>query len=286
MGFLIAGIIGAVVGGVVGVVNTIIDSNNAMADAQNQEDALAAQHKDRKDLLDLEFANAKAEAERNADKADAQADLQDQGLDISERAISDDYNNQIDAIQVQQESNLFSWNTALMQAGASEGASLANAAASGVRAGSTMSQAIEMESAVNSAALQQQQDTARQSINNNLDTLFNSLNQNQFSIMSGRIDADNTRDDAAYLRNSYKEGGNNYKIYQQNLKSLNTNYELSYNELERQKQKISSSMGWNTVAALLSGGASGFATGSKIGSSIQNWSGYNGGYTTTIADNE
>lgn len=300
MGSLIAGIISAAVGGIIGMINSITDSNNQINDITTQQLQMQAEYANKDKLLDLEFEKAKEEAERNAAKAEQKAEseeqdanLQDTTLDVSERALSDKYNNQLDAIQVQQESNLFNWNTALMQAGASEGASLANAAASGVRAGSTMSQAIDMQSAVNSAALQQQQDQARTGININLNSLFNNLNQNQLGIMQGRIGADNLRNDAAnlrsdaaYLRESYSEGGNNYEIYKQNKSGMFLNYANNFNNLQVNKNRISGSAAWNAISSLISGGTSGFETGSKVATSIQEWSGYNGGYTIKLDSNE
>lgn len=277
---LIVGIVMAAIGATAGLWGSLVD------DAQARDEAAAAEaHARQMTRLQLEeakekFNAAKTEAERNAKRQEKEADLTDKTLDVSETGLSNDFNTAIDQMYLSQEADAYSWNAAAMQAGSQEGNALASAAASGVRAGSSLSDAVEMESATNAAQLQFSQDAKRRSDNNSLASVLNGLAGNRYSIESNRIGADLMRDDARYLRNSYLEGGTNYNLYQNQKKLIEEqgNYQIAQYSREYKKHE-----GWNSFAnamiAFHSMGAKGFGTGYNIGNAFNNASSPN--YTTT-----
>ena len=224
----------------------------------------------------LKYEAAKKQAERNAQQADLQADLTDKQLDIGERSLSVDFNTAIDNLYLNQMSDAQNWNMAAMQAGSSTGASYANLANSGIRAGSSLSDAVLMESAVNENQLQFAKESKRRSDNNSLASVLNSLAGNEASIEQNRVGADITRDNAAYLRNSYLEGGTNYNLYQLQLKQLESSYIHNNTALEREKGRHEGSNTWlNALASAFGFGSKGYSTGYKLTGSIMDASGYN-----------
>lgn len=270
---LIVGIVMAAIGATAGLWGSLVD------DAQARDEAAAAkEHAQKQTALQLEnarldFESAKEKAERNAKQQEKQAELTDKTLDVTETGLSNDFNTAIDNMYLSQESDAYSWNMAAMQAGSTEGAELANIAGSGVRAGSSLSDAVEMESATNAAQLQFSQDAKRRSDSNNLASVLNGLAGNRYSIESNRIGADLMRDEAQYLRNSYLEGGSNYNLYQNQKKLIeeNGNYQIQAYEREYRKHE-----GWNAFAnsmiAFHTMGAKGFSTGYNIGNSFNDMS--------------
>jgi hypothetical protein len=164
-----------------------------------------------------------------------------------------------------QEADAYNWNAQERQAGSQEGAAYANLAASGVRAGSSLSDAVEMESATNAAQLQFSQDAKRRSDNNNLASVLNSLASNRFGIQQNRIGADIARDNASWLRNSFAEGGHNYNLYQNQLKALKTTTDYETTEANYQiEQHSGSNAFWNAAIGGISGGVKGFQTGYNL----------------------
>lgn len=270
---LIVGIVMAAIGATAGLWGSLVD------DAQARDEAAAAkEHAQKQTALQLEnarldFESAKEKAERNAKQQEKQAELTDKTLDVTETGLSNDFNTAIDNMYLSQESDAYSWNMAAMQAGSTEGTELANIAGSGVRAGSSLSDAVEMESATNAAQLQFSQDAKRRSDSNNLASVLNGLAGNRYSIESNRIGADLMRDEAQYLRNSYLEGGSNYNLYQNQKKLIeeNGNYQIQAYEREYRKHE-----GWNAFAnsmiAFHTMGAKGFSTGYNIGNSFNDMS--------------
>ena len=264
MGWLVAGI-GALVGAIGGGIGAAKDADNAREAAEAQKKYLKDQYNLQKKEAELQFNKAKEEANRNAQKANLQADLTDQAQDISERTLSNDFNAAIDNLYLSQASDTYQWNQQAMANGASTGASYAGLAASGVRAGSSMSDAVEMQAATNAELLQFSQDSKRRSDNNNLGSVLNQLAGNEFNIMENRIGADETRKDALALVNSYLEGGYNYNIYQNNLDQMKNTYKYNKKQLDN---TIDANKGWNkflkVATGSLTGGASGLQTGYNV----------------------
>ena len=271
MASLIAGIIVAAVGATAGLFGSLFDDARVREQVAAQKNNNNIQY-----ILDVqkaqeEFAAAKEQADRNAAQAEKEADLTDQSLNVAEQGLSFDFNAAIDNMYLSQEADAMSWNAQAMQAGSSEGASYAALGASGVRAGSSLSDAVAMESATNAAQLQFSQDAKRRSDDNNLGALLNNLAGNKVGIQQSRIGADIQRDNALYLRNSYEAGGHNYNLYANNLMQLQNRWAYNNAQLDQQEKEHS---GWNSfinsMISFHSMGAKGFSTGYNIGGAFQN----------------
>lgn len=278
---LTIGLIVAGIGGLLGGIGAGIDAYDAKEKAKAAKAYQEEQYNLNKEAAELEYKEAQRQANRNAEKANLQADLTDKSLDIGERTLSNDINTAIDNLFLSGASDTYEWNQQAMSAGQSEGSAYASIAASGVRAGSSLSDAVEMQAATNAELLQFSQDSKRRSDNNNLGSVLNQLAGNEFNIMENRIGADQTRKDALDLVNSYLEGGANYNLYQKQLdlmKSTNT-YNLS--QLDKEIANNTYFKGGNGIAwlrmgtSVLSGGASGFQTGYSLGTTFNNAGGYN-----------
>lgn len=284
MGTFIAGIIIAGIAGTAALIGSQLDDARERQRLERQKEFIEQNYKLNKKRAEEEFAAAKEQAERNAAQAEKQADLTDKSLDIAEQSLSQDFNAAIDNLYLNQEADALSWNMSAMQAGSSEGAAYSNIAGSGVRAGSSLSDAVLMESAVNENQLQFTQDTKRRSDATNLNSVLSNLAGNRFNIEQNRIGADIQRDDAAWLRNSYLEGGHNYNLYQNQLESMALNKSYQYNEAkyeQRMHEGFNSFM--NGLVAFTSGGAKGFSTGYNFSQNIYQGMKYNaniGGGTT------
>ena len=266
MNWLVAGIT-ALIGGIANGIDTVIGINKAHDDAQDQLDFIDDMYDLQKDKAEKDYAEAKRQAEKNAKLANQQADLTDLGQDIAERSVSNDFNTAIDNLYLSGAQDAWQWNNAAMQAGSSEGAALANIAGSGVRAGSSLSDAVLMESATNEAQLQFAQDTKRRSDNNNLASVLNGLAGTQYNIMGERIGADVTRQNALDLVNSYVEGGYNYNIYDNQKQQMETTWKYNRGKVEDIK-KANSWDSWEAWAKLgtsiLTGASSGYQTGANL----------------------
>lgn len=281
MGSLIAGIVVAAVAGIAALGSTLSGDEQARSKLAAERNYVDEMYNLNKKDADEKFAQAKEQAERNAKQAELEADLTDKSLNLAEKGLSQDFNAEIDNLYLGQQSDALNWNMASMQAGSSEGAAYANLAASGVRAGSSLSDAVMMESAVNENQLQFAQDTKRRSDSNNLAGVLSNLAGNRFGIEQNRIGADITRSDASYLRNSYLEGGHNYNLYQNQLQSLKKekDYKQSQIDLEYEQHSGSNAF-WNSVIALHTGSARGFNTGYNMGETFKNAS--NPNYSVTV----
>ena len=276
IGSLIAGIIVAAAGATAGLWGALKDDKEARESLQGRLNRNEAEYQQAKEKAELEFKQAKEEAARNAAQMELQADLTDKSLNQTEKTISTDFNATIDQLYLSQEEDAYNWNTQAMQAGSAEGASYAALGASGVRAGSSMSDAIMMESATNASQLQFAQDSKRRSDSNSLASVLSNLAGSRVDIQQNRIGADVTRGNAAYLRNSFEEGGSQYNLYQNRLDTLQTQRDFNAEELNKEWKKHS---GWNSFAnafiAFNTMGAKGFSTGYNVGSSFYNASGAN-----------
>lgn len=271
MGSLIAGIISAAVGGIAGMASSLWGDKEARERIVKEKEKQEALYQLEKKKIEESYKQAKEQAERNAKQTELQADLTDQSLNITEQGLSNDVNAAIDNMYLSQESDAMNWNAQSMQAGSSEGASYANLASSGVRAGSSLSDAVLMESATNAAQLQFSQDAKRRSDDNNLASVLNNLAGNKWNIQQNRIGADIARDNAAYLRNSYLEGGSNYNLYQLQLEELRTSQTYNQEQLDYEYGQHSGwNSFWNSFIKLNTGGAQGFNTGYSIGETFTN----------------
>lgn len=266
MNWLVAGIT-ALIGGIANGIDTVIGINKAHDDAQDQLDFIDDMYDLQKDKAEKDYAEAKRQAEKNAKLANQQADLTDLGQDIAERSVSNDFNTAIDNLYLSGAQDAWQWNNAAMQAGSSEGAALAGLAGSGVRAGSSLSDAVLMESATNEAQLQFAQDTKRRSDNNNLASVLNGLAGTQYNIMGERIGADVTRGNALDLLNSYEKGGYNYNIYDNQKQQMEKTWKYNRGKV-KDVIKENSWDSWEAWAKLgtgiLGGASSGYQTGANL----------------------
>lgn len=260
-------IVGLISGSVNAAASHLEDSdewNRLEAKKRRAEKAYNANKKKAED----DFLQAQTEAERNAKKGEEEADLVDLGADITETAVGNDFNAAIDDLYLSQASDTWSWNNAAMQAGSSAGASYAALAGSGVRAGGSLSDAVLMESSLNSAQLQFSQDAKRRSDNNNLGSVLNQLAGNRFNIYQNRYSADVTRDDANWLRNSYLEGGLNYNLYQDNLDIMRIDFENTTNKLKDYQDEIDKNRNAKAWTAFFGGASKGASVGYNAGNAV------------------
>lgn len=314
MPWWIAGI-GALLAGTGGAVDSIIETERKKNDAEDQLEDLIKSYGLKTEEAELEYKKAQEEAERNAKEADVkaaqtekqaaqedlQADLKDAEQDVTERIVSGDFNTAIDNLYLSQKADAYNWNDALAQMGSSEGSAYATLAGSGIRAGSSLSDAVMLDKASNSAQLQFAQESKRQSDNNSLYSVLNNLAGSRFNIMQNRYGADFMRenagfmrenaaimrDDAAYLRSTYEEGGSNWNIYKKNLEIMEQNYKYNKDVINKQIERNSGWNAWlNGIASFLTMGSRGFSSGYDLGSTIELNSGYKPDkYTTKVKSN-
>lgn len=342
MEFLIAGII-ATVAGTAGMINSLIEDKKAEDEINDQlkyledlydldettlkdnktaalntkelsEKKATTERDDNLAVAEAIFQNDKDEAYRQADALDIkakqlneEADLADVGQDIAERGLANNINAAIDNLYLSQAQDTISWNAQGSDILRQTGAGYAGLAASGIRAGSSLSDAVLMQSAENGAQLQFSQDAKRRSDSNNLAGVLNGLAGGMFDIRQNRIGADTKRfnagllqSDAAYTRNSYLEGGGQWNLYNQKITGINNSYNLSmeiaqntynnrikeldnnWNSYEKtykyKKNAFEDELGyhtggnkaWHAAAALLSAGGTGFNSGYNLGKNIFN----------------
>ncbi|MBO7735084.1 MAG: hypothetical protein J6S67_21150 [Methanobrevibacter sp.] len=270
--------IGAAIGGLSGLFGGLSDTKRAKEDAQAQKDHIDELYNLQKEQAEEDWNNAQETANKNADRMNDKADLTDLAQNITETAVSNDFNTAIDNLYLSQASDTWSWNQAAMQMKGNEGAAYSNLAASGVRSGSSLSDAVLMDSSTNAAQLQFSQDSKRQSDNNNLESVLNSLAGNKIGITENRIGADWTRSDATDLVNSFAEGGYNWNVYQNQLKQMDSNYKYNMDQLDTEIKRNS---GWNrffkVAGSTLALGVKGAQTGYNLYNMGTNASKYNTG---------
>ena len=261
-----AAVVLALVGAGAGLIDSIVGDTNAYSDLAELKEEIkklyALEVKDAEDKFNI----AKEEANKEAKQAQDYADLTDVGQDIKETAVSFDFNNFIDSLYLSQKQDLLEWNIQTVNAGQSEGASYANIAGSGIRAGSSLSQAVELEAAANEVQLQFTQDAKRRSDENNLGSLLNNLAGNKYDIRTERVGADVTRQNALDLVNSYLEGGSQYKLYQNQQAIMKQQYENEISKIEREMDKHTGwNAFWNGVSAFFTMGMAGAQAGYTMG---------------------
>lgn len=247
-GLLIAAI-WAITKGTINVIDYNRDFEDNQSELEKQMENLRDSYFQAQENANDEYEAAKKAANDKANRLEENADIQDTVLNTEEKVLSDQFNAGIDQLQAEQEANLFNWNNALASIGANTGNELAAAANSGTRAGSSLSQAIDLEAAANSAALSLQISNAERQQKITLQNLYNQNMSGQNSIWQGRVGADQNRYDATDLRNSYEEGGMNWQLQQDKLNTLRLNYHQNKSALVRQYNKNNRDKGRNTFAA-------------------------------------
>lgn len=297
MGALIAGIIVAAAAAMANTIDYFMDA----AEAREQIDADKKYLEDQKEadlaLLELEFEEAKKEANKNAARAEAAADLSDKEQNLNENYLSNQFNNELTLLQNQQEQDAFSWNVYKMNSDAEKGNSKNQIANSGVRSGSSLEDAVDMQAVVNSQQLELTKENSRTQQNMQLNAITAGTDLNKLNIAGNRINADYQRQDAAELRASYEaavwqkggwnsetnkfempkiisEGGYNWNVYMNKRAGINRNYSYNVDKLNRQYESVDMSSWKFWVGAnnkLMGGATSGFQTGYNIGKSWEDF---------------
>ena len=253
---------------ITGGITSVFSNQDAIDSLEDQLKYIEQLYTLKKQEADLSFANAKETAEKNAAIAQKQADIKDIGEDVKEGATSFDFNAAIDNLYLSQLEDSMTWNAQQRSIGQSEGASLASLAGSGIRAGSSLSQAVEMEAAANEAQLQFSQDAKRSTDDNNLGNLLYNLAGTKVDIYGNRVEADVTRQQATDLYNSYQVGGYNYNLYQNQLQQMQTSYNADVNKIKDQIDERSGF--WGGVKAFFGGFNSGYSSATNLTNFITN----------------
>jgi len=252
-----------------GMLGSALNDDKESEKLQREMDYIDEMYKLNTEKAEQEFKEATRQANKNADEAEQQADLTDLGQDIAEVAAGNDVNAAIDNLYLSQASDTWDWNLQNMQIASQQGAGLAQLAASGIRAGSSLNDAVLMETATNSAQLQFSQDAKRRSDNNNLASVLNNIAGQKFNIMGNRIGADITRQNALDLRNSYAVGGYNYNLYENQKQQMQTQYNYQRNSLKEEKKQHEGWNKWlNAFTGGLTAGSKGFATGYNVAETV------------------
>ena len=255
MGWIL-GAIGAAIGAVTGIWSNTQEYERAQDQAEKQIKDLERQKQQKLATMDLEFNIAKDEAQKKADR-------QDKALTLNELFTSDSLNNQFDQLRLKQEQNALDWNMQAMQGGMNEGQELSAMAASGTR-NSSMATAVELESAVNEMQLQNREDLERAGTNIQLANLFGSAEEAKNNIGLGR-------EDAMDLRNSFNEGGNNWKIYDNNRNNMQQDYAAAIGNIRDDMQYAQDNKWKSDLVAMFGGGTAGFNFGANAGDYVSKW---------------
>lgn len=258
---------GAIILGGIGLTNGFAERDAKAKELKAQKEYQEEMYRLKKAQAKMEFKAAKEEATKNAQRAFKQADITDLAQDISEKTLSDNFNTAIDNLYLSGANDTYNWNMQEMQQGTSEGAAYAGLASSGVRSGSSLSDAVEMQSATNSELLQFSKDAKRRSDNNNLSNVLTALAGNKLNIQQNRISADWTRQDAQDLIDSYGLFGRNSMLYYNQMAQLKKSNEYTLAALDRDIKRNSpgSFDYWMGAATgFFSGASSGLQTGYNI----------------------
>lgn len=272
---LVAGII-ATVSGIVGAIDYDKEYKETQTEIDKQKDDLRDQYWLAQEELNTNYYFAKEEANKKADRMNENADIQDKILDTEEKTASNNFNMGVSELQLEQENNVFSWNNALASIGANEGNELAAIANNGIRAGSSLSQAVELEAAANSAQLSLEMNNADKQQKWTLQNLYSQNKQAQTGIWKGRVKADQNRFDALDLRNSYEYGGSKWWENQYKLDELKLNYNQQKDKLTRLYNKNTNNYGWGIISSILTAGNKGFESGLNLYNTASNGGKYNG----------
>ena len=259
----------ALIGGMLNADKANKEYNKAMEDAQYQQDELERKRQQQLEKLNLQYEIAEGQANKNADK-------QDRRTTLSELFTSEDFNNNMEALTLQQEGQARQWNNEAMAMGQQEADALSNMAASGTRS-SSMAQAVDLQASVNAANLQYEEDMGRAQSKIGLTNLFGNLNQNIGAIQENRTDA-------LDLRKNYREGGDAWRLHQNDLKIVNEDTDAAIAGIERDKEFARQNRNSRLWSAFFGGAAGGFNFGANLkdfGSKWTNLGNSYGNYSNT-----
>lgn len=251
-----------------GGITSVFANNDAIDALEDQLKFIDELYKLKTKEAELTYNEAKETAEKNAAIAQKQADISDTGEDIKEISTSESFNATIDNLYLSQVEDAMNWNAQARSSGQAQGAGLAALSTSGIRAGSSMAEAVNMEAAANTAQLQFSQDAKRTTNENDLGMLLANLAGTKVDIYGNRVEADITRSKAADLYNSYQEGGYNYNLYQNQKKQMYTSWQADRTKLQDQIDERSGF--WGGVKAFFGGFNSGYQSATNLANFITN----------------
>lgn len=264
----VAGMMVAAAGAAINSIGWVSNQFSARREYKSYKNQLLTQGIMELAAIDDQFAVNQKEAFKTADRSDAHATM-------SEKVMSDDFNNQLDFQIIGEEDLGGQWNSQIMQAGLEKGSAYAQLAMSGTR-NSSQASAIEMQQDTFSAQFQRQQDTQRAQSDYALSSLLNGMQQNIFGLQ-------NQRNDARDLRTAWQDGGDQFKLYQDQRNKTMLQY---YYSVKQVNNAIDDTLftwknaGKNTLSMLqaASGGAqTGMNVYDKVSSFLGNSKNFSGG---------
>jgi hypothetical protein len=258
-GLIVSGIVAAV-GGTLGAVSWVVNNAEEIHEIERQKEYLEKQHLAQEAVLETNykqnvknadlkyqqtFDNAQLEYElesaslaknkelsentlltnfnENKKENNYKADVADEADTRSEWLYAKELNSQLDVLRATQQSYADSFNQSQVSSGRDYGDALSAAASSGTRS-SSMNTAIELDKATNSSQLMSSQKLANAEISGQYSNYLLENAKNTFALQQ-------SRDNSNYLRNLFKEGGKEYNLYQNSLKTLNSQYLWAIDEL-------------------------------------------------------
>ena len=249
-------LVGLIAGAASGILGFGMDQRDAWVQAEEQRKKLVGQKDRALKQLDLEFEIAQKNANKNANRSDTLSS-------INEQIASDDANNQLERLKLQQESETFAWNQQSMNNASAKGDALNNIGASGIRAGtSSISDAVDLQSALNDQQLQLAQDAQRKGNELQLADIIKNVRGNVSDIQFNRTDAQD-------LRDSFIEGGDQYRLYESNRKNTEANYNDALNAIEREQDDLEDF--WKNALGGLTAAFSGGSKGYQAGATVQGY---------------
>jgi len=272
MGLIAATLIGAAIGAMVRGTGAIADNKSSRASLKEQIEYLEQDRDDYLKKLDNQF---------NIDKLNtfAKADVMDDRLDIKERSLDRNINNELSMMSANEKELALNVLNIQKQSRMAKGQARAEIATSGTR-GSTMESAVDMNDTVQidgetQTQAQIAQKTARAEIDGLRNRAINNYIESRYSIQDSREDTFNQRAMYAQEGDSYKGDmkyqmtGNAYTAYKIQRDYDENQYNKQIQKLEDQREYLSSRWGfWSNVGrAMIGGSIEGAQTGYNIGKS-------------------
>lgn len=256
MGTLIVGGVLALVGGAISIYSGWKKSKEQQAELQRQKQ----QEQERTDrqlaIMDAEYDVAKKNANKNADRADSDATL-------GEDTLSHAYTNAIRDLSVTQEGYGLQNQQQQIASGMQTADAETMLAQSGIRSGSSGTDAIAQQEDMNARSMEYTQKAQNRQSEATLWNAYDTLD-------NGLDDLQNTRTDAKDLRDSYNPGGDQYNLYQLNRDNVvqggnatAANYDVG---IKNAKYGV-----WDAVTDGFSGARTGYSVGTSVSSFATNW---------------
>ena len=267
----------------IGLITSSIKTSQQDADAkteyEHQQQVAQRDYNDAKTQLTNSFNTEKQEVNNSVTQA--------------EEDLNADAKNNFDSLFNGMYSQAFEYNENAMSAGQNTGNELSAMAASGARS-SSMAQAVDLESSVNSEALQLQQDQTRANNAYQVNSLLNSINSNKASMQNSRRSYEGPSESLeSYLNNNpitlgdmisgnvqnkinayTSTGGTAWQKYNNSLNQLNTQYQNSLDDLDYEYKKYTSTSNSRFFSGWLGATSNNFSFTNSIDTSKINFSNF------------